>query len=225
MVALRRTQLPRPQDLIEELVVTNRLQPGDKLPTEGELADQLGIGRSSVREALRSMETLGLVEVRHGRGMYLKEVSLIGLTAGISFWSRFYGRDGQSSLASIRTVRRAMEVGLVADAMSTIDAESRADLLAAVEGMESDAAEGQPSPNHDRDFHRALYARMDNWILSGIIDSFWQVRAESGAGAELTASDFVEIADAHRAIFDAMLSNDEDRAREAMRRHFTLGGA
>ncbi len=58
---------------LKAIIQKDRLQPGDKLPSERELSERLNVGRSSVREALRAMELLGLIETRRGEGTFIKE--------------------------------------------------------------------------------------------------------------------------------------------------------
>lgn len=83
--SFRRQPQPSVKDLMKELILARGLRPGDKLPTEPEFAAELGVGRNAVREAVRSLETLGIIEVRHGYGMYLPDVSLATLSEGFRF--------------------------------------------------------------------------------------------------------------------------------------------
>jgi GntR family transcriptional repressor for pyruvate dehydrogenase complex len=57
---------------IRESIISNKIKPGDKLPSESEMVAQLGVSRVSVREAIRILEISGIVEVRHGRGVFVK---------------------------------------------------------------------------------------------------------------------------------------------------------
>ena len=221
----RRRALPRPQDLIEELLVDRGLREGDQLPTEAELADQLGLGRSSVREALRALETLGVIEVRHGRGMFLRAASLDGLTASIAFWSRVHDQAGEPSLDAVQAVREALEVGLIGEAMAAASPDDLELMRTAVETMEAAAERGEPSASGDLAFHRALFAPMRNWVLLGLIDAFWRIREGATALPRLDRADYARIAAAHRDIYSAVVDGDTRAAVEAMRHHFTVGGA
>ena len=62
------------QDRLKAFIKENSLRPGDKLPTEAELATEIGVSRTAVREALRGLETLGIIDVQKGSGRYLKKV-------------------------------------------------------------------------------------------------------------------------------------------------------
>jgi GntR family transcriptional repressor for pyruvate dehydrogenase complex len=68
-------------DAIAKFITQNKLRPGDRLPTEKAVSEQLGIGRTSVREGMRKLETLGVLESRQGDGVYLKPVTTDSLLA------------------------------------------------------------------------------------------------------------------------------------------------
>ncbi|WP_046174050.1 FadR/GntR family transcriptional regulator [Domibacillus indicus] len=95
---------------IQEMIKTDRLQSGDKIPSERELSDRLSIGRSSVREALRALELLGLIETRRGEGTYLRDFNnhqLVPLIGAFIF-------DGDPSKEDVRDVKAILELGCLA---------------------------------------------------------------------------------------------------------------
>jgi len=208
-------------DLLQEYLVQTGAQPGDKLPTEAEFAEELGIGRTGVREGIQALQALGIVEVRHGRGSFLREGgALDGLGNGLVFWSRLSGQELAPSLAKITQVRMAVESSLVHEVLAQHDQESLAALESAVEAMEAMAARGQHAPDADRDFHQALYRPLDNWVLDNILHAFWDaVRRTAGVNGAF-ANDAGRIALNHREILEAVRACDDDRVTAAMREHF-----
>ncbi|OES44152.1 FadR/GntR family transcriptional regulator [Domibacillus iocasae] len=95
---------------IQEMIKTDRLQCGDKIPSERELSDRLSIGRSSVREALRALELLGLIETRRGEGTFLRDFTdhqLVPLIGTFIF-------DGEQNKEDVRDVKAILELGCLA---------------------------------------------------------------------------------------------------------------
>ena len=73
------------QDKIKSLIIKQNLKSGDLMPTENELIEQLGVSRSSLREAIKSLEALHILDIRHGVGTFVSESSLVPMIRGLSF--------------------------------------------------------------------------------------------------------------------------------------------
>lgn len=100
---------------IMELILERDLKAGDPLPTENELASALGIGRNTLREALKVLQALGVVEIRHGFGMFVAPRNFDALTDGLTFRGRLSLRhEGQEALQLV-DVRQALEAGLIGE--------------------------------------------------------------------------------------------------------------
>src|SRR5882757_3657773 len=99
------------QDQIKNLILRLGLSAGDAMPTEAELAAQLNVGRNSVREAIKALQAVGIVEVRRGLGMYVGKMSLGALVNELTFHTRITLRDGRTGLAELTEVREALESG------------------------------------------------------------------------------------------------------------------
>src|SRR5699024_6014984 len=94
---------------IQDLILAEGLAPGYPMPTEGALCEQLGISRSSVREAMRTLASLDIVEVRHGHGTFVGQLSLSPLVDGLRFLALItYGND-------LRALRGVVEVRIALD--------------------------------------------------------------------------------------------------------------
>src|ERR1700720_51283 len=99
--ALKRTPLLHQiQEEIKSYVIRNNLKPGDALPSEGDLARQLGIGRNSVREAVKSLEVLGILEARAGSGLFVKAFTFDAIINNLPY----------GLLSEVKTVRDMAEV-------------------------------------------------------------------------------------------------------------------
>ena len=105
------------QKRIKEYILANGLQPGDPLPSEPQLADQLGVSRAVVREALRSLEALGVIYSRRGAGRYVSRFNLDPIVQSLSYGMLFDMEDMEDILA----VRERLEAGFMADAVPAMD--------------------------------------------------------------------------------------------------------
>src|SRR5699024_7557803 len=96
-------------EAIKELILAEGLRPGDPMPTESSLCERLGISRSSVREAIRTLSSLDIVEVRHGHGTFVGGLSLAPLVHGLNFRARSDAHE------DLRTLREVLEVRIALD--------------------------------------------------------------------------------------------------------------
>lgn len=209
------------QEEILELIHARRLAPGDPLPTEIELVEQLGVGRNTVREALKVLQATGIIDVRHGYGMFVARNRLDGMAIPLEFHARLSLRRSGHEALELVDVRQALESGLIGSACALMDERSRAAVLAAVECMERDAEAGRPLREADRDFHRALFEPLGNRLLSNLLEVFWSAYARVHEEVDSHGrSEMIETARHHRAIYEAVAAGDTDRAAQLLVRHF-----
>jgi DNA-binding FadR family transcriptional regulator len=219
MTRLRRpTRLAEVQQAVKDLIHAKGLAAGDPLPTESELMDELGIGRNSVREALKALQAVGIVDIRHGFGMFVGRMSLTGLVDELAFHSRMTLRDSRNHLGYLIEIREVLESGLV---QRLIDREHGTDAVAAVmERMEAEAAAGGVTPETDRLFHEVLYRPLGNPLVGQLLGAFWDLdhllRDDLGRPDETPA----DVARKHRAIYAAVTAGDRVAAVAAMYAHF-----
>ncbi|MEU7001138.1 FadR/GntR family transcriptional regulator [Nonomuraea sp. NPDC046570] len=208
------------QEAVKDIILRRRLATGDPLPTESELMEELGISRNSVREALKALQAVGIVEIRHGFGMFVGRMSLSGLVDGLAFHNRMTLRDGRNELGHLVEIREALESGLV---QRLIDLYGDADLTPVAEvvsRMENEARMGAISPETDRLFHEMLYRPLGNPLVGQLLGAFWdvyhQVSDQLGTPDEPPA----DLARHHRDIYRAVAGADKEAAVTAVRRHF-----
>ena len=206
---------------IKRFIIASSLTVGDALPTEAELTAQLGVSRGSLREALKSLEARGIVEVVHGRGMYVGRMSMDALVDGLAFHTQIgSASDSRRLAAELIDVRDLIESALirrVAAGPSRAGLEGLEQIVVRMEDVTSAADHFQEL---DRDFHRALYDPLDNRVVTLLIKAFWDVL--EGARPALPAQIADRAADAahHRAILEAVRLGDPGAACEAMTAHF-----
>lgn len=209
------------EDKIKELIVEQALGPGDALPTETELMQRFGISRNSLREALKSLQAMHIVEIRRGFGTYVGALSLEPMTEAIAFRTVVGHRRGQGSLLELLQLREALEAGLMHQLAGRLPDEDLRELDALVARMHKEVREdGEIAARTDRAFHRTLHRSLDNELLSELLDAFWnafhRVRSE-GLGK---AADGEELADMHARIVDAVRDGAAEAAEAAVHRHF-----
>ncbi|MGI5468423.1 FadR/GntR family transcriptional regulator [Streptomyces sp. CA-132043] len=208
------------QAQIKRLILRRKLVPGDPLPTEAELVELLDVSRNSVREALKALQAMRIVEIRHGFGTYVGSLTLDPLVEGIAFRAAVRHHQGEAGLYELMEVREALEAGLVASVARSLPAEDLAVLRGLVDRMEKEAAAGRVESATDRAFHLALYRSLGNHLLSEVLDAFWDALRRVRKDLDDSSQDPDVTWRQHREIVTALETGDGDRAVEAMHRHF-----
>lgn len=208
------------QERIKRLIVDRRLPSGAPLPTETELMELLGVSRNSVREALKALQAMGIVEIRHGFGTYVGPMSMAPMIEGLIFRTVAGHYRGEDSLLQLLELREAVETGLIARLAGRIPAADLDALDAIVRRMEAEAAEGAVHAETDRAFHAALYGSLDNTLLSEVLEAFWDAFHRVRTDLVDVPTDPRETLAQHRRILESVRSGDALRAEEAIRDHF-----
>ncbi|HEX5502828.1 MAG TPA: FadR/GntR family transcriptional regulator [Thermomicrobiales bacterium] len=201
-----------------QLIQRGQIRPGDRLPPERELAEQFGVGRSSIREALRALEVAGLIESRHGSGAYVRDVPLDGIFAPLPL----------AFLASGDVVGDMWEMRAIVEPELAARAALRAqpDELAALERNLERQRAAMAAPRGgddflvaDREFHTIIARASCNEVAVRVVHLLNQSLFESRRHF-IAGDDRVRLAHTmHQEVFAALRSRDPQRAREAMRRH------
>lgn len=196
-------------DKIKAMIVDGELGPGDRLPPEKDLAERLGLSRNSMREAVKALEVIRVLDVRRGDGTYVTSLEPALLLEAMSF---VVDMHDDASLLEIFTVRRVLEThasGIAAAKASDADIDAlEAEMAGARAGIEV-----KDLVDHDLRFHHAIAAIGGNAYLTSLLDSLssqtvrarlWRGITEHGA-VERTLSE-------HQAIADAIAAHDAELA-------------
>ncbi|CAM5787889.1 FadR/GntR family transcriptional regulator [Cellulomonas persica] len=206
---------------IKELILTRNLHPGDPLPTENELCDLLGVSRSSVREAVRTLTTLGIAEVRHGHGTFVGQMSLDALVETLVFRGALLPGDDLKALREIIEIREALDLAMAERLADAVRGTSNPELWRLVESMEASSDRGETFAEADRQFHTALLATMGNSIVGPLVGAFWDVHTavmpRLGVGLP---DDLAQTAHAHREMLEAAEAGDVAAYQAAVHRHY-----
>ena len=204
------------QDALRAFILDNKLRAGDPLPTETDFARQLGVSRNSVREAVKAMESLGILETRRGSGLFVRAFSFDPLLENLSYGLLFDLRE----LAELLEIRRVLETGLIGAAMQAMSPAARADLNAVVTAMGERARRGESFPEEDRRFHQVLFAPLGNQTLLKLLDVFWLTFSEASRHVDLLNPYVVPTYQDHAAIAAAVAAGDVEEARAALDHHY-----
>lgn len=205
------------QDEIKAFIIRNHLRPGDALPPETELARLLGASRNSVREAVKSLETLGIVEARPGAGLFVSDFSFDPLLNNLAYGMMF----DLKSLSDILEVRLHLECGMAERAVRAVTPDQMRDLYQILQEMRAEAEQGRYSADADRRFHQKLWENVQNEILVKIIDVFWLVFHEARKRSAIPEpADPMETYRRHAAIVTALGEQEPAALRAAIARSY-----
>ena len=209
-----------PEVIAEQVVAAIRegaLKPGDRLPTEQELARQLGVGRTSVREGLQKLQTLGIVDVRKGRGAFVAEHPAADATEAFGRWAAESGFRIEE-LLEVRMALESQAAGLAAVRATEREiAELERRNAAHREAGESrDAGEVVRT---DERFHELLFAAGGNRLLTKLYDALIPEVTEFRQKSIALPWAPARSATGHAAIVEAVARRDAAAARGAMIDH------
>jgi DNA-binding FadR family transcriptional regulator len=205
------------QEELKRYIAENSLRPGDSLPSESELARQLGVGRNSVREAVKSLEALGILEVRVGSGLFVRELSLDPVRNYLAYVTLL----DLKRLADVRDIRMYLETGLADRVIERSTDEQLGGLRRTLDEWLLVSKTGRYAPELDRAFHEGCWKRLDNELLSNILETFWQVQAQALKRASIPdPADPVAHHRVHEAIYEAIVAREPEQLRQAIAIHY-----
>lgn len=204
------------QESLRNFIAANSLKAGDPLPPETFLAQQLGVGRNSVREAIKALESIGILETRRGIGVFVKEFSFKPLLDNLA-----YGlQDSLRDVEELREIRRVLETGLIAKTIEMIDAADIVELRRLTESMRQRAERNESFAEEDQQFHQMLFRCQNNRMLSALIDIFWVAFNKASNFTNLDNPTPLATWRDHHEIVEAVAAKDIDGARRRLDDHY-----
>nr|AGU12228.1 FCD domain [uncultured organism] len=201
-------------DSIAEAIESGQYKLGDRLPTERELAEQFGVSRPTLREAMIALEMLGMIEARHGLGIYVTgDVRPITPASAEPAF--------EIGAFELIEARRLFEGEAAALAATAITDEQIRELEALMERMaREEEIQGEDA---DREFHMVIARASGNGAIIATIENLWDWRNRSALARNILTRArgmgleprIVE----HRRVFEALKAHDPAAARQAMRDH------
>lgn len=203
---------------IKDMIDAEAYAPGARLPTIAAMSERFGVGHPTLREALKKLETLGAVVVKHGSGVY------VGARPNPLFVSNpvHAGAPSKKTLLDLVEARLPLELETVALAARRATDDDLAELAALLERAEAHLADGDVLNTTNMSFHTAIAKASGNGVLFQLLDALSNLfLEEQRAILDIFGSRERDHAE-HLAILEALRTHDEDEAVARMRAH--LGG-
>jgi GntR family transcriptional regulator, transcriptional repressor for pyruvate dehydrogenase complex len=201
------------QALIQR-IEESQLAPGTRLPSESELARMLGVGRSTIREALNGLALLGVIEIRHGQGTFV--ASQVSADA-----SALEAALKQGLTRHLLEARLVAEVAMVQLAAVRATDEELEEIEQVLDAYEDAARAGEASSHLGAEFHMKLLEAAHNDVLIGFVRSYMPQAMEQGRWLdELVRHPDFEAAQ-HRELFEATRARDPGEVGRLMIKHLT----
>jgi len=204
---------------IERMIKENNLKPGDRLPSESELANYFSVSKSVVREAMRVLKTSGLIQSKPGIGAIIcNPPSSIIITPLLSMLLL-----NDLNFMDVFALRRGLEVEAASLAAQSATAEDLANLKKSNEALLTAVQKGAIGVDEDFEFHKILFLSTSNAIFIKLFNSISSVLKEGIKQSKLKSVEIpgrsMEGVEEHAAIIQAIELKDSRKARQSMRKH------
>jgi len=194
---------------LKNMIISGRLRPGDRLPREADLATSLGLSRNSLREAVRALSLMRILDVRQGDGTYVSSLAPESLLEALTFVVEFHHDDSVLDLLEVRRILEPAATSRAAARMTDAQFDELGELLARAD----DRSPVEDLVDVDTEFHRRIAAGSGNPMLASMIESVagpthrarvWRGLTQHGALTRTLAE--------HQAILDALRRRDPELA-------------
>ena len=200
---------------VKQMIAEGRLKSGDQLPPERDLAEKFVVSRTSVREALRALESLGLIEIRPGEGTFVREVSIESLIEPLALVMT----SQREAIHELFEARRLLEPAIAALAAGRATPEEIQEMERILEGQAKEIAAGRTGLAQDAAFHTAIGTAAHNRAITRIAHAVMDLLAQSREESLNTPGRPTRSHQDHRRILAAIAARDERLARKAMLDH------
>jgi DNA-binding FadR family transcriptional regulator len=200
---------------LRQYIIQNHLKAGDKLPTEDQFAKQMGVSRTAVREALRSLEALGLVDARQGYGRVVCDFSFEALLNNLSFGVAY----SNESIVNLFEIRKALDFFFIDRALPNITPDDIVEMKKLVAEMARHQALGEPISEEDHLFHQLIYKRAGNPLALQLFEITWVVRLYALDQEKALKEEAPGTVTNHQAILTAIEMNDVELSRRLLFDH------
>ena len=197
--------------------IVDKLKPGDMLPPERELVQRFGVSRSSIRDAIRSLEAVGLLEPRQGVGTVVRELSadaVVNPVASVLLQKR-------KAIDDLLDVRNIIEPALARRAALHASHKQIAELQEILSRQEEKVRRGELTTEEDSSFHYTIAVAADNTVMLKLVHVLMDLLHETRERSLQVGGRQEKSLAGHRRILAALKQGDADEAEAAMRRHVT----
>ena len=202
-------------DRVRTLILDGTFPQGQPLPSERVLTERFGVSRGSIRDALRMLETIGLIETQHGRGTFPRELTVDRLVAPLASMMTFQ-HDLQDELMD---VRRMFEPAVARAAATRATDEDFAELQRILDAQQRKLKKGQSAIVEDTAFHAALARSTRNRVVVSLMATLNDLLVESRKLTLKQKGRPAKSIEGHEAVVAALRRRDAEGAAQAMHRH------
>ncbi|GAA4227504.1 GntR family transcriptional repressor for pyruvate dehydrogenase complex [Streptosporangium album] len=197
-------------DKIKQMILSGELSPGSRLPKEADLAERLGLSRNSLREAVRALALINVLDVRQGDGTYVTSLEPRLLLDAMSFVVDFHQDDTVLQFFQVRRILEPAATAMAASRMTETEVDGLRKILAA---LPPDPSVEQLVAN-DLEFHQSIAAGSGNAVLCSLIESLSGPTTRARIWRGLTQENALEkTREQHAAICDAIAAGQPEVAR------------
>jgi GntR family transcriptional regulator, transcriptional repressor for pyruvate dehydrogenase complex len=212
----RQTVARRTIEQLRGMIAAGRWGPGERLPAERQLADELGVSRSSIREAIGALTAMGVIEPRHGAGIYLTQLQADDLLEAVGVAAEIWQDEDLLHLIEARRILEAAATATAAARLTVHDLDRLSGLIEAMDTM----GPGEDFVTADIEFHRIIVGAAGNPAISAMIEGMssrtFRARVMRGRTQEAALR---RTKDEHAHIFTALRDRDPEAARVAASIH------
>jgi GntR family transcriptional repressor for pyruvate dehydrogenase complex len=208
---------------IKKLIAKGELRPGDRVPSERDLATMLGVSRPSVREAIMVLEAMGFLDSRQGGGTFVRALTETSITDPLA---KLVEQKDPELLRALVEVRMGLESWAAFLAAQRAEPEEVAEMRRLYEIMAEQATRGGWDPEVDADFHYAITAASHNSLQMHVLDS---IHTLFHATIQVALMEFYrqqghieKLLVQHREILEAIAARDPELARQKMMAHLAM---
>ena len=195
---------------IKQMIISGRVRPGEKLPREADLAAELGLSRNSLREAVKALSLINVLDVRQGDGTYATSLAPSLLLEALSFIVDFHRDDTVLDFLEVRRILEPGATALAALRMTDDDKTKLGDILDSV-AVDSPVEDFVAA---DLEFHKKIAIGSGNSVLASLVDNMSMPTARARIWRGMTEPRAQERTLAeHRAIYQAIVNSDPELAR------------
>ncbi len=202
---------------IRAYIIENKLEPGDKLPTEQEMCANMGISRNALREAIKALEIMGVIESKPSIGIIIQDFNTDFIFQSMLYYLM---ADDIKLIHEIMDVRKVLEFGFINEAYEKIGQKELDDLEEILGSMKKRTEKNELFYDEDHQFHKILYRNLDNKTLNSILDASWNISEEFNNELKRTFldNDYAK----HVALFEALKNGEKERFMELFSHHFDI---
>ncbi len=198
-----------------ERLILKKLRPGDKLPSERELAESLSVSRSSIRDAIRSLELMGMVEPRQGAGTIVRDVSSSSVLNPLANALK----RKEELMAELLDFRLMLEPPLASRAATHASPEEISEMEDILDRQTAKVRKGESTIAEDSEFHYSVALASGNSVVLKVLDILMDLLRETRERSLQIDGRPEKSLAGHRRILAAIKRHDAEAAKAAMRRH------